>query len=1084
MQSKTFRIGDWQVDRAACTVLRDGTQGRLIIEPRAMDVLTTLCRHAGDVLSAEDLLRLCWDGLNVGENQVHKAIAQLRKAFGDDAAEPSYIENIRKRGYRTVAAVSWPQDETDKAAPGSWSDGSPYVGLDPFDTSHARLFFGREGTIARLADAVAAQIARRRALVLVLGPSGSGKTSLIQAGLLPALREGGRTGRLLAATTLDLADIGDVPPATALGGALLDWEIGDKPVLAGRTAEEIGAGLAVGADFGLAAAISASGRFLLFVDRLEALFDGAAIDDARRTDFLAALDQLARTGAVTIVAACRNDFYPFVAREPVLMEGKPDGAHFDVAPPSRAEISQMIRLPAQAAGLSFGTDPETNESLADLLCDAAAQSPDALPLLQYTLQELYFQRSPARELTIDAYRALGGIDGAIGRRAEAALNSLPDAAQAALPRILPLVAQIGADDGLARSRRAPWSALETPEERALVRALVEQRLFVSLGLEGAPYFGVAHEALLRQWPRVVEWIAEHRQALRTRSRLEAAAQQWIAENRRRDLLLPRGKPVEEARALALHQEIHLSPEVASFIDASVRRVKQADRFRLGAAASFAVIAIVAGAMGLLAHRAEGVAEQRSREAEGLMNYMVGDLADKLRPLGRLDLLSGVGEKALSYFGDAKSETFSSAERRSQAKALQTLAEVARAHADPKAAQEALTLARGLLERERTKSGDNSSLLKDLGANAFWQGQMALDQHRLDDAQTAFEDYQRFADRMMTLSPNDTDAWVELSYAFTNIGVVANAKGNHGGAQAAFEKSIALKRQALEKRPTDRDLRNGLANSLSWLGSAYQADGQLPPALDLFNQEQAELEALRAIAPSENKWAFFLVGAKHRRASLLIDLGEDKAAITELQSAQLLAQTLTQQDPSNRLWLRALLNIQSGEGEVLTSLGHPQEALILQTATADRLSQLTKQDISNRDWRVVEESNLLFLGDTLLHLNHSEEARHRLETALNEMRASTSSTNPDADHRLALGLILLSQIKKISGEETTEECQSAIDLLKSIRAKDPTNSHIQDLWVRAHFCLGKGDDVKETVKWLEKINYRRSSYLTFLSKFGQ
>ena len=1047
-----------------------------------MDVLTALCGRQGEILSAGDLLHLCWDGLNVGENQVHKAIAQLRRAFGDSAAEPRYIENIRKRGYRTIAEVSWPEADAAEAVPETWSQGSPYVGLDPFDADRASLFFGRDAAVARLVATVAEQIERERALILVLGPSGSGKTSLVQAGLLPALRRTGRAGTLMASVTLDLADIGEAAPLTAVGSALLDWEIDGQPVLAGRNAEEIGDALAAGRELELsvlrqAALTQPEGKFLLFIDRLEALFDGGSVDEEQKSRFLIALDRLARSGAVLIVLACRNDFYPAIAKEALLMEGKASGGHFDVEPPSRSDISQMIRLPAQAAGLTFGTDPETGHSLADHLCNAAANAPDALPLLQYTLQELYFQRSPARELTVAAYQALGGIEGAIGKRAEAAMGTLPDAVQKALFRILPLIVQTDADDGLVRSRRAPWAALEAIEERAMVRALVDQRLFVSLGQEGSPFFGVAHEALLRQWPRVVDWLAEHRQALRTRSRLEASAQRWLAEDRRRDLLLPRGKQLEEAKDLAARPQFHLGADVRALVTASTRRARQGDYFRLGAVAAFALIATVAATMGLIARTAEGVAERRTHEAEGLMSYMVGDLADKLRPLGRLDLLSGVGEKALSYFGDAKAEKLTSAERRNQAKALQTLAEVARAHADPKAAHDALVLARGLLEREP----ESPDLLKDLGANAFWLGQIALDQHRLDDAQAAFEDYRRFAERMMTLEPDNAEAWVELSYAFTNLGSVAKAKGDHATAQANFEKSIALKRKALERRPEDRSLRAELANTLSWLGSEHEAAGGLRQALDIFDQEQIELQALRAAAPSENNWASKLVAAKHRRAELLANLGDDRTANEEYHAGRMLAQSLTQQDPSNRLWLRALLNTESGEGKTLTALGKLQEALALQQATANKLAELTNQDSSNKEWRVVETTNLLHLGDTLLRLGRPAEARLQLEMVFEKTRASSPGSNTDADRRMAFGLILLAQARKALGEESKEECRKAVGILTPIQSIDPTNDYTQDLWTRAHLCLGQRDQVQKTIEWLAQIGYRRFDYLSFLSE---
>ena len=122
------------------------------VEPRVMDVLVALCTHAGDVLSADDLLHLCWDRSVVGENQVHKAIAQLRRILGDSASNPRYIENIRKRGYRTVAAVRALPGPLETVSAGSWSHASPFVGLDPFGETHATVFFGRDAAIGKLRD--------------------------------------------------------------------------------------------------------------------------------------------------------------------------------------------------------------------------------------------------------------------------------------------------------------------------------------------------------------------------------------------------------------------------------------------------------------------------------------------------------------------------------------------------------------------------------------------------------------------------------------------------------------------------------------------------------------------------------------------------------------------------------------------------------------------------------------------------------------------------------------------------------------------------------------------------------------------
>lgn len=103
MDTVSFSFGACRIDPAANAVLRDGLC--LPVEPRAMDVLVALCRRPQAVISIGQLLNQCWRGAEVGDNPVHKTIAQLRRALGDTPAAPRYIETIRKRGYRTVAAI-------------------------------------------------------------------------------------------------------------------------------------------------------------------------------------------------------------------------------------------------------------------------------------------------------------------------------------------------------------------------------------------------------------------------------------------------------------------------------------------------------------------------------------------------------------------------------------------------------------------------------------------------------------------------------------------------------------------------------------------------------------------------------------------------------------------------------------------------------------------------------------------------------------------------------------------------------------------------------------------------------------------
>ncbi|MFK2889722.1 winged helix-turn-helix domain-containing protein [Dyella flagellata] len=1049
-----------------------------------MDVLVTLCGQAGQIFSADELLRRCWPGVIVGENQVHKAITQLRRALGDNAGQPAYIENVRKRGYRTLALVSLAPGGATPVNSKGWSTGSPYVGLDAFGAEHASVFFGRDAAIRQLHAAVLAQGQTDRALVLVLGPSGCGKTSLIQAGLLPTLSRYDEKIQAVASTILDLGGIGDTNPLTALGAALIDLEIDGKPLLEGHSADGLGMKLLQTPDAVLGAlrhfnARHPQARAVLFVDRLEAIFS-PTVADTQRQQFLAILDVLARTGALIVIAACRNDFYPHIAKQPLLMEARATGGHFDLHPPSRAEIAQMIRLPAETAGLRFGIDDITRARLDDLLCEDAANSPDALPLMQYTLQELYLQRDKTGNLTIEAYRSLGGIEGALGRRADTTLASLPEAVRSTLPRILSLLVTLSANDDAVSGHHAPWSILQNEAEHSLVNALVEQRLFVSLIADEQPVFGVAHEALLRQWPRVAEWITAHRQALRLRSRIEALSRQWLGDNRHVHRLLPRGRQLEEARDLVNQATIPLSEDVRTFIAASVRRMKHAERLRLVAIACFALLGLLAGSFGLIAHRASIVAKQHQREAEGLMGYMLGDLADKLRPLGKLDLLDGVGNKALYYLRQQRPDALSPAARQQQARALQTIAEVEYAHGNPNSAHDALIQAKALLESNLAQGLESAQLLKDLGADAFWLGQIKLDQDDFNGAEQYFRQYQYYAERMSAREPDNVDAWIEVSYARNSLGSVAQERGDDARAASEFEASIQLKRKALARHPDDHNLRAYLADSLVWAATVRRANGDLQQALSLYQQGQMELRTLQQSAPEEYQWSYRLVLALEEHAGLLIDMGKDQEADTDLHLAEPLIHGLLQHDAKNQVWQSAALQEYLLKDALLAESGQFQQAITGDLAAAKKLSTLTRLNPKNEDWRTLEALAHANAAYASLRLNQPTEAYAQVDAGLDIINNRGNTADGDIDQKQyhTSWIMLRAQAERAIGNQgaSLKDCRQVLDLTSDTFAHNRRDYRAMASTALAYLCLEQHDKAAPIMRQLAEYGYRNGNYL--------
>lgn len=1076
-----FRFGTWLIDPSA-NCISDGAESRTM-EPRTMDVLEALCRANGGVVSAEELLEQCWGSTLHGDSPVHKNIAQLRRLLGDDAGKPRFIETIRKRGYRTVAPIDFSVDAP--APPVHWDGGSPFRGLLAFDAAHAAVFHGRDAATAKLAAAARAQVAQGLALVLLLGPSGAGKTSLVQAGLLPALaRDTDDTPALLAhSTTLDLADQGEQTLFTALAGALLDLEIDDMCPFAGDNAIALGQRLTrdcAGVTRQLHAALAAhSGtRIGIFIDRFEALFNDRRVAEPERGRFLDVLEQLARCGACLLVLACRNDFYPNIAKCPLLAALKEYGGQVDLAPPTLGDIAQMIRRPAAAARLRFGVDPATQLPLDDILCERAAHSRDVLPLLQYCLYELYRQRTPEGELSVEAFRELGDLEGAIGKRAEQLVLGLSEAQRAELPHIMSLVTVLSPSDDLVTGQRVPWTALRSEEARQVVAALIEARLFVSDLAGGTPVFGVAHEAILRRWPRMSGWIERHRDALRVRARLTQQAQRWHAEGQRVDLLLPRGRLLDEARELQNAGLWSLEPLEVDLIRTSNRRARQFTWMRMSALALIVVLAVANSFFALSARGAQRVAEARRTEVEGLVDFMLGDFADKLRPLGRLELLEGVSGKALGYLRSSRGDELSAAGLTLRAKAMGVIGEVGMARGHPTQAMEALTEARVILMRQHRANPRDTNVISNLGNNAYYIGKLHKDHNDIVAAERAWREYLTFADMLHALEPDKTEWWVEQSYARNNLGSLAQARGHPELAAPYFAASITLKQRALARAPDSKMLVAELADSYSWLGGVRQAMGELKAASTLMGQEVALAAQLRQRFPDEPMWGTRYVRALQHRADLALALGDTAHAVADYAEARTILESIARLDPANRALQVELAVLELAAFRAGQRPGDARRTLEELTRVHATIAALAASDPRNAEWaRSVAVANDS-IGELLLAQGDVDGAKSHVDTSLASLRTLRAVNATNQDLRLALvnTLLLSASIHRREGDSKHAEltCREARGVMQS-GIETTMNYQLLAASLRIHLCLHEDDQAKRTFARLRQIGYRDPNF---------
>lgn len=560
----------------------------------------------------------------------------------DNAAdfETRLEEHLRKLIAGRLQKLGVDAARAEEAARPTWTKGSPFRGLAVFDFQHHDIFFGRTRAIGDVIERLKRQAADGRAFLLVLGVSGCGKSSLVRAGVLPmlvqpAVVEGvGLWRRAVLRPAERKGDLFD-----GLAAALLAEEALPELASDGTTADKLAALLRAnpaGAPLLLRGYLSkAAGalpkakdsplvptaRLVLVLDQLEELFTAADVSPQERVCFFEAVRALAESGQTWVIATLRNDFYDRCAAVSALMQLKSGGGQYDLAPPDVAEIGQLVRRPAAVAGLRFEEDMERGQRLDDLLRDATAANPHSLPLLEFTLDELYRRRSGS-VLTLGAYRELGGVEGALAQRAQDAFDALSPPARAALPRVFRELVTVG--EGEADRPTRKQAALDgfgaadgSSPSRELVDKFVAERLLTAKGAlepetqargvgtdsqRANAVVEIAHEALLSHWQPLVQWLGHDRELLRVRGRIAAAAARWDQEGRRTDRLLQTGKPLDEANQL-VEAGFDLNPLERGFVAASraqARRRRNARRLAIAAlvvlAASASLAAVVANRM--------------------------------------------------------------------------------------------------------------------------------------------------------------------------------------------------------------------------------------------------------------------------------------------------------------------------------------------------------------------------------------------------------------------------------------------------------------------------------------------------------
>ena len=442
----------------------------------------------------------------------------------------------------------------------------PYRGLAAFREADAPFFYGREEFTQRLIDTVSG----RSAMTVIVGSSGSGKSSAVFAGLLPQLRDAGnwllvdfrpgeRPFQGMATALLPylepwVREAEELPGAQGLAEALQEGET-SLPYTLQRILEKH----------------SSADRLLLVIDQFEELYTLCPNGSLRRR-FLDTLLNLIKSGrgshhsSFDLILTLRADFMGQALSYRPFADAL-DESSLILGPMNRSELRTVVANPAEGQGAAF------EPGLVTRILDDVGQEPGNLPLLEFALT-LLWERLDQGWLTHVAYEEIGRVGGALARYAEDVYLALDESQQEDIQRVFVQLVQPG--QGTEDTRRI-GSKPEFGEKRwKLIQHLADKRLVVTgQDEEGRETVEIVHEALIREWGRLQDWVDADRAFRVWQEQMRTALRQWEDSGRDKDALL-RGVSLSKAENWLIEKPNDLSAVEREFIQASLyaRRERQ------------------------------------------------------------------------------------------------------------------------------------------------------------------------------------------------------------------------------------------------------------------------------------------------------------------------------------------------------------------------------------------------------------------------------------------------------------------------------------------------------------------------------
>ncbi|MFZ5545571.1 MAG: protein kinase domain-containing protein, partial [Pseudomonadota bacterium] len=512
--------------------------------------------------------------------------------------------------------------------------------------------------------------------------------------------------------------------------------------------------------------------------------------------------------------------------------------------------------------------------------------------------------------------------------------------------------------------------------------------------------------------------------------------------------------------------------VSARADGAAYRVgKFLRRHRLGVAAGAVVTLALAGGLGVAVWQAREAQRQRV-QAEGLIEFMLGDLRKKLQPVGRLDVLDAVGEKALAYYAAQEAAGLDASALGRRARALHLIGQIAEQRGN---LEEASTVFNQAAESTATlmqRYPKDGQRVFDHAQSVFWVGYVAWRRGQTTQAEASFRSYIRLAEQLTQMDASNMDWRIEKISADANLGVLLLESGRPAEALARFDQ--ARRDWADMARAKPADLYFELANAWGWVARAHEALGQFRQAIEA---QQAKSEALKKVPNGERNHRverlLSLVGDDMGRLHLA--LGDPASAKSAAAQALARSEALVAQDPSNRDWLSLASFGRLNLAEILLALGETNGATAHVKRAAADIAKLLSTDSTRIDWQINLQGRLIEISAQLPAGAPTVEQVQAYLAAVQRAEAGAKATDAERNRIAAIAQTLAGDLAAANGQAAQAQAhwRAAIQRLDTnAAAADPGTL---TLLAQAKLRMGLVEEAQGLAKRIESSPYRHPQF---------